>query len=693
MVSDYKGEIAADSEHGVFADDTRFLSYYAIFANGLPWNLLTSSATTYYACRIYLTNFRIETEGGLIPEGTLALALQRSIASGIHEDLDITNHNLFAVQFNLEIALRADFADLFEVRNRKFIRRGRIESTWDAEGAELRNTYRNGEFYRSFSYRVPRKSSPAIYANGRITFEIRLDPGQTWHACCHYVLTGEGKVREPMRTCDVHRKTQFDDLQQQWMEQATRITTSNEDVYRLYRQSVEDMGALRLHEHDVSSNIWIPAAGVPWFVAVFGRDSLIVSLQNMMVNDGFALGTLQKLAELQATEIDDWRDAQPGKIPHEMRYGELAHLKKIPHTPYYGTADATILYPIVLHEAWKWLGNRELLQTYRDVAVRCLDWIDRFGDMDQDGFQEYRTRSSLGYENMGWKDSGDAVVYHDGSQVRPPKGLCELQGYVFDAWTRMAEVFQELGEADRAAELLRKAEDLRQRFEERFWCEDIGFYAYTLDAEKKPVRTIASNAGHCLWSGIASPERAARVVERLMRPDMWSGWGIRTLSSENPAYNPFSYQLGSVWPHDNGIIAQGFRRYGFVEEAARIARDISEAASYFVSYRLPELYAGIAREPGMFPVLYPAANVPQAWAAGSIFHLLAAILGLRAEAPRGKLYLDPRLPSWLKDITLHNLSVGRTTATIRFWREEEQTRWEVVEKRGELAIEQDGLSL
>ena len=252
---------------------------------------------------------------------------------------------------------------------------------------------------------------------------------------------------------------------------------------------------------------------------------------------------------------------------------------------------------------------------------------------------------------MGWKDSGDAVVYPDGRQVLQPKALCELQGYVFDAWMRMAEVFDAFGEAGRARELRDRAANLQERFEERFWCEDIGFYAYALDPDKQPVRTIASNAGHCLWSGIIRPDRAARVVRRLMEPDMWSGWGIRTLSGRNPAYNPFSYQLGSVWPHDNGIIALGFKRYGFVAEAARIARDISEAASHFVSYRMPELYAGIERRPGAFPVLYPGANVPQAWAAGSVFHLLQAILGLQADAPNGRLYVDPVLPPWLPNVT------------------------------------------
>jgi glycogen debranching enzyme len=421
---------------------------------------------------------------------------------------------------------------------------------------------------------------------------------------------------------------------------------------------------------------------------VFGRDSLLVSLQNMIVNNGFVRGTLQKLAELQASERDDGRDAQPGKILHEMRFGELAHFKKIPHTPYYGTADATPLYLVVLHEAWKWLGEEALLRQYRDVALGCLEWIDSYGDLDGDGFQEYQTRSPQGYENMGWKDAHDAVVYPDGSQVRQPKALCELQGYVYDAWMRMAEVFTALAEPDRAAELRRKAAALQQRFEERFWCAELGCYAYALDPDKKPVRTVASNAGHCLWSGIARPERAALVIKRFFEPDMWSGWGIRTLSAQNPAYNPLSYQRGSVWPHDNGIIALGCKRYGFHAEAARIARAISEAASYFESYRLPELYAGIARHPGTFPILYRGANVPQAWAAGSVFQLLQALLGLQGDAPRQRLYVDPHLPSWLRDVTLRGLTIGKARLDLRFWREQDRTRWEIQAQQGDIEVEE-----
>ena len=687
MVTEQDAQITTDGELGVFANDTRFVSYYSCSANGQPWDRLNSSTTAYYAARIYLTNPELTTEDGPIAQGSVGFVITRIAGSGIHEDLDITNYGLQPVRFNLEIALRSDFADIFEVKAHKFVRRGHIVTQWEEESSELHTAYTNRDFYRRFTYRLDNCTSKPFYANGRITFEVALDPGAAWHSCGYYILVESDHVHEPRSKC-YHVSSETQKLQQQWLDRATKLTTANEEIYSLYHQSIEDMGALRLYDRNLAPDVWIPAAGVPWFVSIFGRDSLIVSLQNMMIYAGFARGALQRLAQLQATEIDDWRDAQPGKMPHELRSGELAHFHKVPHTPYYGTADTTPLYLITLHEAWKWMGDDSLLHNYRDVALRCLEWIDQYGDLDGDGFQEYKSRSSMGTQNQSWKDSGDAIVYPDGSQVPPPKALCELQGYVFDAWMRMAEVFTALGEVSFATELRTKAAKLQVRFEESFWCEDIGFYAFALDPHKQQVRTIASNPGHCLWSGIASPEHAARVVKRLMEPDMWTGWGIRTLSAHNPAYNPYSYQIGSIWPHDNGIIALGFKRYGFAAEAARVARGISEAASFFSNSRLPEVYAGIEEQPGTFPVQYFQANVPQAWAAGSIFQLLQAILGLQADAPNKRLYVNPDLPKWLPEITLRQVSVGNASVDLRFWRDGDRTRWDASVQAGDINIEE-----
>lgn len=693
MVTDQNGHVHQDDTLGIFADDTRFLSYYACYIDGQPWTRLRSTTTAYYASRVYLVNPQLTTEQGTIEQGTIAFTLSRTVEDGIHEDLDITNYGLTPVQFSLELALRSDFADIMEVMAHQAVRRGQLATEWNESRLELRTHYRNQDFYRCLIYQPKHYSSPPSYANGRVTFAVKLKPQEQWHSCGNYILIENDRRREPMQVCyDRALKTEtsreVEQLQQRWVDTVTDLTVANEEVYRAYRQSLTDLSALRLYDYDTSKDTWLPAAGVPKFVSLFGRDSLIASLQTMIVHPGFAQGTLHQLAQLQASAIDDWRDAQPGKILHELRKGELAHFNRIPHTPYYGAADTTPLFLIVLHETWKWTGDLNLLHEYRDTALRCLDWIEQYGDRDQDGFQEYQTRSPSGIDNQGWKDSGDAIVYPDGQIVPAPKALCELQGYVFDAWMRMAEVFETLDEGDRAAQLRQKASRLRSNFESKFWCEKTGFYALTLAPDKQPVATLASNIGHCLWSGLIRRDRAAQIVEKLLSPEMFGGWGIRTLSVNTTGYNPFSYHRGSVWPHDNGLIALGLKRYGFAKEAAQVARSIFEAASYFASYRLPEVYSGIESVPGAFPVPYIEANVPQAWAAGSVFHLLQAILGLQADAPNGCLYVDPCLPHWLPELTLHQLEVGKARLDLKFRREGEQTHWDVSSATGEVTVTQ-----
>jgi glycogen debranching enzyme len=690
VVAEQDGRITPYTDQGIYSRDTRYVSSYQIFADGHHWILQNSGALAYYASRAYLTNPRITTEHNEIEPGTLSLILDRGVFDGLHEDFEIRNYSVRQVRFSLELSLRTDFADIFEVKAKRLVRKGNVTTEWRPETSELISSYEHNGFMRSVVTRLTRSGSAANYSNGRISFLVDLEPRGSWHTCCQHAFRGEKAWKTSHRCVHMLRnaKSPVEREMSNWKNVTTSVTTSNEDVYRLFRQSVEDMAALRLPHAGGTQDEFIPAAGVPWFVTVFGRDSLIVSLQNLIVYPDFARGALRTLGKLQANEVDDYRDAQPGKILHEIRFGELAERKLIPHTPYYGTADATALYLITLCEAWKWLGDDSFFLEQEAVAKKCLEWIDRSGDMDGDGLQEYQTRSPHGYENMGWKDASDSVVYPDGTPVRGPKALCELQGYAYDAWLRMAEAFEYFGQLEAANRLRKKAAELRQRFEELFWCDGSQFYAYALDGDKKQVQTIASNPGHLLWSGIVDRERAARVMARLMEPDMWSGWGIRTLSSDNPAYNPFSYQNGSIWPHDNGIIALGFRNYGFAKEAGMIARDISEAASYFLFYRLPELYAGTKREPGAFPVQYLGANVPQAWAAGSVFHLLRAILGLDANAHKRTLYVDPVLPNWLPDITLHNLRVGATRVTVRFWTENSKTRYEVLSAEGELRVAQ-----
>ena len=685
LVSESDGQINWPSDKGLYFFDTRLISAWSVYANGTEWDLINGGAISFDAARIFLTNKAFLTEDGAIPRQTIAFSICRAIDQGLHEDLDITNHGQKPVRFNLEIAIRSDFADVFDVKSKRDIRRGHIATDWSEARQTLRTTYHNADFSRSVAVSVGRGDSRAVFANGRLSLEVKLPPGGAWHCCLLYEFADGDKRYHASHHCAVHAEGSSQaQAHRDWRQTVLKVRTSNEEFYRFFHQAIDDMAALRLPISGTDHMVFLPAAGLPWFMAPFGRDSLIVSLQNILVYPEFARGSLDVLGRWQSKERDDFRDAEPGKIMHELRYGELAHFKLIPHTPYYGTADATPLYLITLHAAWRATGDQSLLEKYLPVAEAGLDWIDQYGDRDGDLLQEYQTRSPVGYENMAWKDAGDSMTYLDGTPVRGPKALCELQGYVYDAWVRMAEVFDALGKPDRAKTLRQKAAALFAKFNETFWDEEAGFYAYMLDGEKRKVMTIASNPGHLLWSGIVPPDRAARVVARLMAPDMNSGWGIRTLSSEHPAYNPYSYQNGSVWPHDNSLIALGFKRYGFSTEAGQIARDISEAASHFMLNQLPELYAGVQRTEANFPVQYLGANVPQAWAAGSCFALLQAILGIQQDAPEDRLYVDPDLPDWLPDVTLLDLRLGRRHLDIRFRRDGDKTVWDVL--RGDAKV-------
>jgi glycogen debranching enzyme len=683
FLTETDGRVDWPSKGGLYFRDTRVVSAWAIYANGELWDLLNGGAVAPHAARIFLTNRAFETEDGKIAPRTLGLVIGRRVNGGLHEDIEITNDSQKPVRFNLEVAIRADFADIFEVKGENIVRRGRVVSSWSPKRETLRITYRNRDFCRAVIVRTAvGDGAPTVYANGRLSFDVALKPGQEWHRCLLYDLQdGQKRTRASQECIEASPTSAHSRNMDEWQRTVLKIRTSNEEFYRCYDQGIQDMAALRLPLQGTDHMVFVPAAGLPWFVALFGRDTLIASLQAMIVYPEFAAGALQALARYQATKRDDYRDAEPGKILHELRYGELAHFKLIPHTPYYGTADATPLYLVALHAAWKATGDRELVERLLPNAEACLDWIDKYGDRDGDGFQEYQTRSTAGYENMAWKDSGDSVMYPDGTLVRGPKALCELQGYVYDAWLRMAAIYDELDDKRRANRLRKKASELFKQFNEVFWDEKAQFYAYALDGDKKKVMSVASNVGHCLWSGIIAPKRAAVVVERLMKKDMWSGWGIRTLSSDHPSFNPYNYQTGAVWPHDNSIIAMGMRRYGFVAEAAALARDISGAAGHFLLNQLPELYAGLQRDPTSFPVQYLGANVPQAWAAGTPFLLLQAMLGLEQDAPRGKIYVDPALPDWLPDVTLIDLRLGRRRFDIRFWRDGKNTRFEVTKGR------------
>lgn len=685
LVTASDGSIDENLPQGFFVWDTRLISYYEISLNRYRLSLLASSNITHHNALYQFTNPRLPIINSSLPPGSLLVTVRRDIVEGMHEDIDITNYHNEVVKFQLMLAVRSDFADIFDVKSQQILTRGETETRW--ENSVLTTEYRNGSFFRGIVIEPVCASSQPRYANGRLMFDVAIAPGKTWHTCINFTALVDGNVFKPQDTCGVAHNTKAGKVRDEFLTNATKLRSSNAEIAEYYQQAIVDMGALRIEVYDNGHQFWMPAAGIPWFVAVFGRDSIIASLQAIAVYHEFARGTLLKLAQLQATELDDWQDAQPGKILHELRRDELTTLNLLPYKPYYGTVDTTILWIVTLAEAYNWNADLSMLDECRAPLEKALSWIDKYGDFDGDGFVEYLTRSSKGLRNQAWKDSGDSIVYPNGQLVEPPIALCEVQGYVYDAWLRAALIYEVWDEKEQAKKLRQKAEELYQRFNDRFWMESEGFYCLGLDDKKQQIQSITSNPGHLLWSGIVPQERAKKVVNRLFQPDMWCGWGVRTLSAQNPAYNPISYQRGSVWPHDNSIIAAGLKKYGYHEEANRIAEGIFAAASYFQSGRMPELFAGIERQENNFPVPYPDANIPQAWAAGSILLLIRTILGLEADAPQRKLKVQPSLPTWLSDLELTNLSVGDATVGLRFWREGKQTQWEVTNNTGELQVE------
>lgn len=666
MVCEKDGRIDAAAEEGFFARDTRFVSGYDLYVNDRRPVLLNSSSIEFYSSRFEFTNEALLDDVGPVPRHSLSIRLDRTVGGGIHEDYDIVNYGRRAVRLTIEIEIASDFADIFDVKASQLVRRGSLHSRWFRSRGELRTVYDHRDFHRELIIAVDRAGSPPQFANGRLVFIATIAPKGVWHACVRWLpVTSRG--RRPT-TLDCHALTD-EAMDGQVPGRLPRVTivTGNTSVNRAWDQAVMDMEALRLEDPTFERGVFIPAAGVPWFVTLFGRDSLIVSMQSIAGYPEFASGALRRLSKLQATDDDPERDMEPGKIPHEIRHGELAQLGILPFQPYYGTHDATSLFIIVLSYLYQWLGREDILRRYLPNAEAALDWIDRFGDRDRDGLQEYRTRSRHGYYNQGWKDAGDAILHADGSLAPLSIATVELQGYVYDAKTRMAAVYDILDRPADAARLRREAGRLYERVNERLWWEAEGTYYLGLDGRKRPIESVASNAGHLLMSGIVPVDRAHRVVERLMADDMWSGWGIRTLSSDHVGYNPFSYHTGSVWPHDNAIIAGGFAHYGYHAEAARVARGIFDASDRFQANRVPELFAGLPRQDGSFPVQYLGANVPQAWAAGAIIRFIAILAGIhaRSDAAGSRLYVNPTLPDWLPELTIDNLRAGRGALSIR----------------------------
>jgi len=664
LVAGADGSIGnASSAEGLFSDDTRFLSGHRILLSGRPLECLGYSQLSFRHARWLLSTDAI---GG----GRVTLTVDRTMSEHrLHEDLTLHSYCGTPVTLVVDVALATDFADLFEVRTQQWQARTRLESGWRPP-AQLDTRYRRDGFVRRCLLRIAPESAGAAYANGSLRFPVALEPGGEWHVCLQVDCLTSLRGRPRVGACPLRHPLpdRAERLRRRWQRTVARVNPADPRLLLAYDQAVEDFAALRLFHHDFSPDVWLPAAGIPWFVAIFGRDAIIASLQAMAAHPLFAIGTLQELAGWQATFDDPARDAEPGKICHERRVGEWAHFGEIPHTPYYGTADATPLFLVLLAAAHRWLGDAAVLQPFRLSAERCLDWIDRHGDRDQDGFQEYQRRTPGGYRNQCWRDADDGVLDEGGGLPPPPIGTCEMQAYVYGAKRDIAELFEAWGEPDRAGALRREARELRARFLAAYWRDPPGELAFALDGTKRPVMTATSNPGHCLWMGILDPDRGQRVAERLLRPDLFTGWGLRTLSRDHPAYDPHDYQRGSVWPHDTLIAADGLRRYGRTADSWRLIDGILGAATGFERSRLPELFAGLSRRGADAPVPYPLANAPQAWAAGAVFHAVRLLLGLEPDVPRGVVYLDPALPPWCPHLELENVRIGSGRLRVHAWR-------------------------
>ncbi len=641
IVSDLKGDVPAgnDAGLGLYRSDTRFLSTFELRLNGRRPILLNHGVDRAYVATFQLVNPALEARhgAGTIPRQSLSLRRTRFVHDGVHERIGVQNCNRHPVDVDLELRFDADFLDIFEVRGYRPERQMGTPELPVSTETGLKFGYRGLDGVRRTT-EVVFNPVPKL-ERGRACVTFHLEPHETYVLLVDLLPTlGDDQPEE-----DFHFDAALVALEQQyqaWNRSCTRFHSDNEslDGGLLWRNQ-ED---LRVLCDDRPTGLF-PTAGVPWYAVPFGRDALITSVQTLALNPQMAVGSLRYLACHQGTKIDNYREEQPGKILHEMRSGELANLGQVPHTPYYGTVDATPLFLVLLVELLEWTGDVDLLSELSPNVMAALRWIDEYGDLDGDGLVEYAQHGHIGVRNQGWKDSWDSLIESRGEPAPLPAALVEVQGYVYHAKSRLARIFHKLGRQAEADRLRGEAEDLRKQFEDRYWMPAHRYYAQALDRDKLQVESISSNPGHCLWSGIVDRARARDVVARLVAPDMFSGWGVRTLSSKAISFNPMSYHNGSVWPHDNSIIAAGMRRYGYREEAERVARAVLEACMRFSDHRIPELFCGFSRDRRFYagPGEYLISCSPQAWGAGSLFHLLQVLLGVEVDVFARRLRIDP----------------------------------------------------
>ncbi|GIM87265.1 amylo-alpha-1,6-glucosidase [Salinispora arenicola] len=638
VVSEETGDIEATPTEptGLFSLDTRFLSTWVLTINGERLNPLSYDDLQYYEARFFL----VPGVATHYVDAKLSVVRERTVGGSFRETLTILNHDEEPVDLEIRMDAAADFADLFEVKDELLSKKGEIYA--EAESDRLRLGYRRGNFKRET---MITSSVPAKFDKGGFAYTLRLEANEQWVANIDVrTLTlgpGGRDLRMGLRAHSAERLALQQDLEA-WIANAPTVNSEREDLTATYGRCLVDLAALRFVPLSLGGAA-LPAAGLPWFMTMFGRDSILTCLQVLPFAPEMSRTTLQILATLQGTRFDDFREEDPGRILHEMRYGETAAFEEQPHSPYYGSVDATPLFIVLLDEYERWSGDGALAKALQVECRAALKWIDHYADLVGSGYIWYERRNTdTGLENQCWKDSWDSISYRDGTLPPFPRATCEVQGYAYDAKVRAARLAREFWDDPAfATQLEREAADLKERFNREWWVEDGGYYALALDPDGRQCDVLSSNIGHLLWSGIVDDDRAPKLAEHLVGPRLFSGWGVRTLAEGEARYNPIGYHNGTIWPFDNSFVAWGLRNYGFAEEAATIANGILDAARYF-SGRLPEAFGGYPRELTKFPVEYPTACSPQAWSTGAPLLLLRTMLGL--EPHEGHLAVEPRLP-------------------------------------------------
>ena len=638
--------------HGLFHRDTRHLSRWLLTLDGKSLDALSTDDTKSFSARFFL----VPGTGSEYTDATISVIRHRVVGDGFFEQLTVMNHSAEPLRPEVVLTFGADFADLFQVKDAVIDRPGK-SSAHIRDGMTILE-YERGGYIRETWIR-PHDDEVEL-RNDQVAFRPAIEPHGSWTTWIEVIAAVDGtpaghdRTRyRPEEEPRPHMQLGAHPTLSELIDFAPTLETDWDPLKVIYTRTLVDLAALRFYPRE-DSEAAVPAAGLPWFQTLFGRDSLITSYQTVHAVPELAGFTLDELAALQGTHRDDFRDEEPGKIPHELRFGELTAFKERPHSPYYGSADGTMLFLILLDEYERFTGDTDRVRRLEPNARAALAWIDEYGDRDGDGYVEYERRNTeTGLENQCWKDSWNSILYADGTLAKLPRATCELQGYAYDARRRSARLAREVWDDEAfATKLDRQADELKKSFNKDFWLADRGYYALALDGDKKPVDALTSNIGHLLWSGIVDDDRAARIVEHLFGPRLFSGWGIRTMAEGDGGYNPIGYHQGTVWPHDNSLIAAGLRRYGYDDEAATIAFAILEAAVYFLG-RLPETFAGYDRTLTEYPVEYPTACSPQAWATATPSLLLRVMLGL--EPRNGEITQNPVLPKQIASLELHDL--------------------------------------